>query len=352
LFKSFSQVDASTTRLHGGTGLGLAICKQLVELMGGRIWVDTEEGKGSVFHFTIKGQEAYRPNGAQTSEELVGKRVLVVDDLEVNRKILTRQLESWEMEVKAMRSGAEALKWLERGESFDLMVLDMQMPGMDGTELAKAIHHSKGYERVPLVLLTSLGSREVNANDFSALLCKPVKSNQLQRVLEKILAGKVGVQEEEAIKIDHELGQRYPLRILLAEDNVVNQKVALKILDRMGYRVDVASNGREALAVAQQRRYDVILMDVQMPEMDGVEATTRIREQLRENRPWIIALTANALDGDRERYLSVGMDDYITKPIQVDNLAKLLTRAATQIRLSLVGDGQKASSQTSQSEFL
>ena len=326
LFQSFSQVDASTTRLYGGTGLGLAISKQLVELMGGRIWVESEAGRGSVFHFTIQGQKTFKPEEAQTGEGLVGKRALVVDDLEVNRRIVARQLEGVGMVVRVAGSGEEALGWLERGEKFDVGVLDMQMPRMDGAELAEAIHGSKGCEQLPLVLLTSLGSREPGSNGFSASLTKPVKAGQLTRVLEQLLMGRSAAKKQERLKIDRELAQRHPLKILLAEDNVVNQKVALKILDRMGYRADVASNGKEAVEAVKRQPYDVVLMDVQMPEMDGVEATTRIRHLQGENRPWIIALTANALQGDKDKYLGVGMDDYLSKPIKLEELSGALSR--------------------------
>jgi signal transduction histidine kinase/CheY-like chemotaxis protein len=339
LFQSFSQVDASTTRLYGGTGLGLAISKQLVELMGGTIWVESEAGRGSVFHFTIQGQEASKPEETRRGEGLEGKRALVVDDLEVNRKLVARQLEGEGMVVRVAGSGEEALGWLERGEKFDVAVLDMQMPGMDGAELAEAIHGCEGCEQLPLVLLTSLGSREVGSNEFSASLTKPVKAGQLTRVLEQLLMGRSEVKKEERVKIDRELAQRHPLKILLAEDNVVNQKVALKILDRMGYRADVASNGKEAVEAVKRQPYDVVLMDVQMPEMDGVEATTRIREGQGENRPWIIALTANALQGDKEKYLGVGMDDYLSKPIKIEELAKLLTQAAIGFQISRAGRG-------------
>ena len=327
LFQSFSQVDASTTRLYGGTGLGLAISKQLVELMGGRIWVESEAGRGSAFHFTIQGQKAFKPEETQRGEGLVGKRALVVDDLEVNRRIVARQLEGVGMVVRVAGSGEEALGWLERGEKFDVGVLDMQMPRMDGAELAEAIHGSKGCEQLPLVLLTSLGSREPGSNGFSASLTKPVKTGQLTRVLEQLLMGRSAAKKQERLKIDRELAQRHPLKILLAEDNVVNQKVALKILDRMGYRADVASNGSEAVEAVERQTYDVVLMDVQMPQMDGVEATTRIREQRGENRPRIIALTANALEGDKEKYLGVGMDDYLSKPIKIAELARALARS-------------------------
>ncbi|MDH3445269.1 MAG: response regulator, partial [Deltaproteobacteria bacterium] len=345
LFQSFSQVDASTTRLYGGTGLGLAITKQLVELMGGRIWVESEEGRGSIFHFTIKAREAFKPDGRPLLDGLRGKRVLVVDDLDVNRKIVKHQLEKAGMLVTAVASGEETLAWLDKGQAFDVGVLDMQMPGMDGAELAQAIHGRRGYEQLPLVLLTSLGSREAIDNGFSAYLSKPVKSTQLLRVLEQVLIGKTQFKAEVRVNVDRTMAQRYPLKILVAEDNVVNQKVALKILDRMGYRADIASNGKEAVEAVARQTYDVVLMDVQMPEMDGVEATTRIREQQGHNRPWIIALTANALQGDKERYLGVGMDDYLSKPIKIEELTKALTRVASQIQSLRSEGGRKEPSQ-------
>ena len=330
LFQSFSQVDASTTRKYGGTGLGLAISKRLAEMMGGRMWVESEYGKGSTFHFTIvaeavSSQQRVRIWGPQPV--LMGKRVLIVDDYETNRVILTRQTESWGMVSRATESGFQALEWIRRGDHFDVAILDMHMPGMDGVALAQEIKREEGDQALPLVMLSSLGERVGGEGLFMAYMTKPVKALQLYEALVGIFAGKpVWTKEERTpVQFDPELGIRHPLRILLAEDNVVNQKVALRMLERLGYRADVVANGLEVLEALTRQHYDVVLMDVQMPEMDGVEATRRIHALWGEDgRPWIIAMTAHALSGDRERYLELGMDDYISKPVQVEELTTAL----------------------------
>jgi CheY-like chemotaxis protein len=208
----------------------------------------------------------------------------------------------------------------------------MQMPHMDGLELAERIRALPQYQSTPIVMLTSTGRLESKSNALAAFLTKPVKAAQLFDTLARLLGLAPAQVVAAKVSIDRELGIRYPLRILLAEDNVVNQKVALKMLERMGYRADVAANGCEAVQALERQLYDVVLMDVQMPEMDGVEATTKIRDRLGENRPWIIALTANALEGDRERYLGVGMDDYISKPLRIEALASALTHASVKER--------------------
>ena len=333
LFKSFSQVDSSTTRLYGGTGLGLAISKQLVELMGGKIWVESEIGMGARFYFTIVGRAVQAAYRIAPRAELAGKRVLAIDDQEVNRSIFARQLAGEGMVVQTLGSGRAALACLRSGEEFDVIVTDMQMPEMDGVQLAGMIRALENCKSVPLVMLTSTGRRDLKGEIFAEVLTKPVKVAQLLDALAKVLGGSVRSDSAAKPVIEKDLAKLCPLRILLAEDNVVNQKVAIKILDKMGYRADIASNGREAVEAVERQKYDVILMDVQMPEMDGVEATTKIREKFSDNRPWIIALTANALHGDRERYLGVGMDDYVSKPIRVDDLVKALVQAGGQISL-------------------
>jgi signal transduction histidine kinase/HPt (histidine-containing phosphotransfer) domain-containing protein len=352
LFQSFSQVDASTTRKYGGTGLGLAISKRLSEMMGGKMWVESEIGQGSTFHFTIvaeraSGQKRVYLRGVQP--QLAGKRVLIVDDNETNRRILSKQAESWGMQPRAAKSGAEALELFGGGDPFDVAILDMHMPEMNGLTLAAEIDKHRNGRELPLVMLTSMGNREGDDQgvEFAAYLTKPVKSSQLYNALMGIFAGgPMRVSRPKAqIMFDPEMAVRHPLRILLAEDNVVNQKVALRILERLGYRADIAANGLEVLEALERQHYDVVLMDVQMPEMDGEEATRRIHERLVvEERPRIVAMTAHALSGDRERYLEMGMDDYISKPVRVEELMAALERCRSE------GEGVDDSSTTSPTE--
>jgi PAS domain S-box-containing protein len=337
LFQSFSQIDASTTRRYGGTGLGLAISQRLTELMGGRIGVTSEVGVGSEFRFTIRAAaaEAAVPtrrdlSGVQPS--LRGKRVLVVDDNATNRRILTSHLLAWGMRAEATASPGEALAWIRRDEHFDVGILDMHMPEMDGVALARAIRAHPAGAALPLVLFTSLGRREARAEQegFAAYLHKPIKPSQLFDTLASVLAERpVHVRERGVVRteFDPDMARRHPLRILLAEDNVVNQKVALRLLGQMGYRADVAANGLEAIDAVARQMYDLVLMDVQMPELDGFEASREInRRWPGTRRPRLIAMTANALQGDRELCIAAGMDDYVSKPIRVEELVGALQR--------------------------
>ncbi len=341
LFKSFSQVDASTTRKYGGTGLGLAISQRLSEIMGGKMWVESEVGVGSTFYFTITATAA--PNSPQSqensTEEFIGKRLLIVDDNATNRKIVNLQTQSWGMFSCALSSGAKALELIAKGVKFDLAILDMQMPEMDGLTLARKIRQYPDYQNLPLVMLTSLCKQDITPQatdiNFAAILNKPLQNHQLHRVLAQTLAGKMIKVSVSAPKIptNQSQPQESPmqnLRILLAEDNVVNQKVALLTLEKIGYRADIASNGLEVLEALHRQPYDVVFMDVQMPEMDGLTATQEIAKQWSSSsRPRIIAMTANAMQGDREKCLQAGMDDYISKPIRFEELKQALSQCQT-----------------------
>jgi PAS domain S-box-containing protein len=332
LFASFSQVDASTTRRYGGTGLGLAISKRLVELMDGTVWVESEEGKGSTFHIALTAQAADVPARISLDEglpQLRGKRILVVDDNATNREIVWRQARSWAMEPVALELPSQALALIEAGERFDVAVLDMMMPEMDGLTLAREIRRHRDERELPLLLLTSLGRlpEARSATEFAAQLAKPLKASQLYDALMSVFAEEAKAPQPVETSADGK-PVTSPLRILLAEDNAVNQKVALLLLERLGYHADVAWNGLEALEALERQPYDVVLMDVQMPELDGLDASRRICERWPlGSRPRIIAMTANAMLEDREACFAAGMDDYVAKPIRPDVLAEALRHA-------------------------
>lgn len=339
LFHSFSQVDSSTGRKYGGTGLGLAISKRLSEMMGGTMWVESEgiPGQGATFHFTLVAAPAPDPGQVQLrgkQPHLTDKRLLIINDNPTNRLILTRYAQAWGMPSVAATSGAEALEWIRRGDPFDIAILDMHMPVMDGLSLAAEIRKYRPAQTLPLVMLTSLGHRGVDHRavsvEFAAFLTKPIKPRRLCDTLVRLVGYQPTTVKPVSAplpQLEPELGQRHPLRILLAEDNVVNQKVTLHLLKRLGYVADVVGDGHEVLAALQRQPYDVVLMDMKMPEMDGLEAARHIRQQGSATRqPRIIAMTASALNGDRERCLAAGMDDYVSKPVKVEELIAALKR--------------------------
>ncbi|MEQ9238749.1 response regulator [Coleofasciculus sp. E2-BRE-01] len=334
LFQSFTQVDSSTSRQYGGTGLGLAISKRLSEMMGGITWVESQVGVGSTFYFTIVAESIAElgDNISINQPQLAGRRVLIVDDNATNRQILTLQTQSWGMIPQAVESGEDALTRMTQEEDFELAILDMQMPGMDGLTLATAIHQKPKYQQLPLMMLTSLGGAEglsgLAKAELAAFLNKPVKQSQLYETLVRVFSGqphRIKRSRTQSLQLDATLAQRLPLRILVAEDNMVNQQLALQLLGRMGYRADIAANGLEVLEALQRQPYDVVFMDVHMPDMDGLTATQHICQTWETAaRPRIIAMTANAMQGDREKCLRAGMDDYISKPIRVEELVRAL----------------------------
>ncbi len=363
LFRSFSQVDASTTRKFGGTGLGLAISRRLAQLMGGEMWAESEglPGEGSIFHFTVSALASRRPVPGFLHRQqpgLAGRHVLIVDDNATNRYILYRQVHSWGMIPEETEFPMEALAWVASGRPYDMVLLDMQMPEMDGASLGAAIQALDLPKKPELVMLTSSGLKDVDTAGLklAAYLTKPIKPSVLFSTLLDVFgsdggqaAGKEaeaepGPEPETETEVMGSAAALRPVRILLAEDNLVNKQVALLLLKRIGLRADTAANGIEVLESLERQPYDIVLMDVQMPEMDGLEATRRIRSGHRAHgQPYIIAMTANAMQGDREICLSAGMDDYIGKPVRIDELSDALARAEASIPKERAHEGGKAS---------
>ncbi len=382
LFKSFSQVDSSTTRKFGGTGLGLTISKQLAELMGWQIGVESEEGKGSTFWFTavLEKQPEGKEKRIVIPEDIRGKRILIVDDNATNRYVLREQLKSWKCRYEEASSGEQALEELGHAvagkDRFEIAIIDMQMPGMDGETVGKKIKQDPDLKNTILVLMTSLGRRgdakRYEEIGFAAYLTKPAKQSQLYDCLATVTGVQKKAVEERPVKIvtRHSIAedQKRKVRILLAEDNIINQKVALSILGKLGYSADAVANGKEAVKALEMIPYDIVLMDCQMPEMDGYEATREIRKmedkrqnvvktnsitqrvtrnkqqatdfqqkqssilnyQSSINSIPIIAMTANAMKGDREKCLKAGMDDYLSKPVKPQELSEMLEKWLTE----------------------
>ena len=328
LFQSFSQADASTTRRYGGTGLGLAISRRLAEFMGGGMSAESEPGCGSTFHFSIVAEivaGAPRSHYAAARSPVAGRRLLIIDDNATHRRILSRLTSSWHIHPHAVATGAEALSILRTGQRFDFALIDLELAEMEGTTLARDIRALRTAIELPLVALTAPGKSDPQTDHrlFAASLTRPVKPSQLFNALAHLYPfQRNGPAPEPTPKQPENLVYHQPQRVLLAEDNFVNQKVALQMLARLGYRADLASDGFEVIAAVQRKSYDVILMDVAMPGMDGMEATRKLRAMnLGPTRPWVVALTANAMQGDRELCLAAGMDDYIRKPIKLSDLA-------------------------------
>lgn len=336
LFRAFTQIDSSTTRRYGGTGLGLAISMRLVELMRGKIWAESVEGRGSTFHFTIHSTvpaattavpEVYM-RGKELS--ISGKRILLVDDNSTNLRILKELCQHWDLIPRASSSPAEVLEWIRQGDPFDLAILDMQMPGMDGIQLAQEIRRYRLAKSLPLILLSSIGSviKEVKQKDlFFAEVAKPIKQSQLYNVMNEALVGAKAGPHKQEIARERVAKSESQLRILVAEDNEINQKLLTRILLELGHTAQVVRNGLEALHTLERNSFDLIFMDVHMPEMDGLEATRKILGLYQQgDRPKIMALTADAMSEDRQKCLDAGMDDYLSKPVRLEDVQSALER--------------------------
>ncbi len=338
LFQSFSQADNSISRKYGGTGLGLAISKRLTQLMGGTMWVESEgvPGRGSTFHFTIQAKPVQtQPKSflQRNQPDLQAKRLLIVDDNVTSQHNLAQQAKTWKMDTRIAPSPLEALQWIQRGDAFEVAIVDHQMPGIDGPSLITEIRKLRDPYSLPIILTSALDRENIPQKTFSAFLQKPIRASQFYATLIGVLSEHPPVHQEQPAtqtKFDPEMGKRLPLRILLAEDHPTNRKLALLTLEKLGYHADIAVNGLEVLSALKRQPYDVILMDMQMPEMDGLEATRYVRQHWPgENGPRIIAMTANVTREDYQACLDAGMDDYLPKPILLKGLVTALSKSVT-----------------------
>ncbi|MFA6545637.1 MAG: response regulator [Limisphaerales bacterium] len=348
LFKSFTQVDSSTTRQFGGTGLGLAICKRLAELMGGKIWVESEAGRGSTFHLILRTQASRTDlpsSAAAPGERLKGKKLLLVEDSGSNRKAFAQYARWAAADLRSVATSKEALDHISGGERFDAIVLDLQLPEMDGLTLAQFIRRVPGCEATPILLMTDVRLRSDDkrpgAVGVSLFIYKPLRPAQIFDALVRALENMPRTEKKAPVssEFDATMAGRLPLRLMLADDNVINQKVGVKMLERLGYRPEVAANGLEVLKLLEQQPFDLIFLDVQMPEMDGYEAARRIHAQWSPpGCPRLVAMTGNALEGDREKCIKAGMDDYVAKPVRITELQAVIERWGQARNASVAAD--------------
>ncbi|HSP87522.1 MAG TPA: response regulator, partial [Ignavibacteriaceae bacterium] len=343
LFQAFNQLDSSTFHDYGGSGLGLAISKKLVELMGGKMWVESEVGKGTTFYFTFLADSVSSISKIYLrgqTQQLKDKTLLIIDDNETNRKILTSQVEIWGMKCKSTENPSVGLNWLRNGETFDIAILDYNMPKMNGMDLSAEIKKIESCKDMPIIILTSFGKQETvasgNSNNIASILTKPIKHSQLhEQVIQHLTTvnkKRLAEQSSKSKSKSDESNKNISLRILLGEDNIVNQKVTKRIFERLGFDIDIAGNGREVLNAAKNTKYDLILMDINMPELNGFEASRLIREELdSDSQPVIIAITASSLQERKEEFENSGMNDFVEKPVNYDRMKNIVAKWSENI---------------------